>query len=110
MVTGRRSRDPRLAGWVLRRLVLPEGNAMPVGRSAAVKLVALCVLSAPAVTAAADNRPTSSYRQGQGEPALKESQQNRRGNRLLTKIIVGGAVGAIVGALGSLRKRSGGDA
>lgn len=83
---------------------------MPVGRSAALKLVALCVLSAPAVAAAADNRPTSSYRQGQGQPALKESQQSRSGNRLLTKIIIGGSVGAIVGALGSLRKRPGGNA
>ena len=83
---------------------------MSVGRSAAVKLVALCVLSAPAVAAAADNRPTSSYRQGQGQPALKESQQGRRDNRLLTKIIVGGSIGAIAGALGSLRTRRGGDA
>ena len=81
---------------------------MSVGRSAAVKVVALCVLAAPAAAAAADGRPTSSYRQGQ--PALKESEQNRRGNRLLTKIIVGGSIGAIAGALGSLRKRSGGGA
>ena len=83
---------------------------MSVGRSAAVKLVALCVLSAPAFAAAADSRPTSSYRQGQGQPALKASEQNRRGNALLTKIIIGGSVGAIAGALGSLRKRSGGNA
>ena len=83
---------------------------MSVGRSAAVIVVALCVLVAPAVAAAADDRPTSSYRQNQGQPALKESQQNRRGSRLLTKIIVGGAAGAIAGALGSLRKRPGADA
>ena len=78
---------------------------MIVGRSAAVKFAALCLLAAPAVVLA-DGRPAP--RDG-GRTTAQESRESRRGDRLLTKIIVGGGIAAVAGALGSLRKRSGGD-
>ena len=71
---------------------------MSLGRSAVVKLVALCLLAAP-VSAVA-----------QQAPAMPSAErQSYRSDRALRKVIIYGSVGAIVGALGSLRVRRGRD-
>jgi hypothetical protein len=68
------------------------------GRFAAVKFAALCLLVAPTAALA------------QTYPQQQSSERTTyRSNRVLTKVIVYGAIGAIVGAVSTLRKRSGGD-
>jgi hypothetical protein len=71
------------------------------GRYAAVKVAALCLLVAPGAALAQE---FTGYPQ---QPAT--SRTTYRPNRALTKVIVYGAVGAIVGAVSTLRKRGGGD-
>ena len=72
---------------------------MPVGRSAVVKLVALCLLAAPGAALA---------QQGPVAPASGQRAAHRS-DGALRKIIIFGSVGAIAGALGSLRVRRGRD-
>ena len=69
------------------------------GRSAAVKFAALCLLVAPAAAMA----------QGSPQPQQQNQRTSYRSNRVLTKVIVYGAIGAIIGAVSTLRKRSSGD-
>ena len=73
---------------------------MLVRRSAVVKFVALCLLATPAVALGQQPAPAQP---DAGRPSYKS-------NRVLTKVIIYGSVGAIAGALGSLRKRPGSDA
>ncbi len=73
---------------------------MFVGRSAAVRLAALSLVAAAAaapVSAAAQSAPVQSA----------ETRSSYRSNRVLTKVVIYGSIGAIVGALGTLRKRGG---
>jgi hypothetical protein len=76
----------------------PEGMQMSVGRSVAVKVAALCLLVAPG-GALAQSAPTQAA----------DSRTAYTANRVLTRVVVYGSIGAIVGALGSLRKRGGSD-
>jgi hypothetical protein len=74
---------------------------MSLGRPVVVVMVALCSLAAPA-TAPAQQQPAAV--QGAADaPGL------RRGNETLSKVIIYGSLGAIAGALGSLRVRRGPD-
>ena len=73
---------------------------MSVGRSAVVKLVALCLLAMPGTAAA---------QQGPAKASAERQQASSRSDRVLRKVIIYGSVGAIVGALGSLRVRRGRD-
>ena len=73
---------------------------MPLGRSAVVKLVALCLLAVPA---------TATAQQGPAKATAERQQASQRSDRVLRKVIIYGSVGAIVGALGSLRVRRGRD-
>lgn len=70
---------------------------MFVGRSAAVKVAALVLLVAPGVTLA-QSAPVQSV----------DGRSSVRSNHVLTKVVIYGSIGAIVGALGTLRKRGGG--
>ena len=74
---------------------------MFAGRSAVVKLAALGLLVCAAATpvAAAQSAPVQAA----------DSRSSYRSNRVLTKVVIYGSIGAIVGALGTLRKRSGGE-
>ena len=74
---------------------------MSVGRLVAVGIVALCSLSAPAL-AQAQQQPAAA------QPAVDVAAV-RRGNETLSKVIIYGSLGAIAGALGSLRVRRGPD-
>ena len=75
---------------------------MFVGRSAVVMLAALTLLvcAGAAPVAAAQSAPVQSV----------DSRSSYRTNRVLTKVVIYGSIGAIVGALGSLRKRGGSEA
>ena len=71
---------------------------MSVARSAAVKVAALCLLLTPGAAL------------GQSAPLQSsDTRASYRSNRVLTRVVIYGSIGAIVGALGSLRKRGGGD-
>jgi hypothetical protein len=72
---------------------------MFAARSAVVKLVALGLLlsAVAAPVAAAQSAPVQSA----------DNRSSYRTNRVLTKVVIYGSIGAIVGALGSLRKRGG---
>ena len=75
---------------------------MSAGRSVAVRLAAfglLLVVGAAPVGAAAQSAPVQSV----------DNRSSYRTNRVLTKVVIYGSIGAIVGALGSLKKRSGAD-
>lgn len=72
---------------------------MFLGRSAAIKLVALCLLAAPGA-ALAQQAPAN---------ASTGRQMSYRSDRALRKVIIYGSLGAIVCALGSLRVRRGHD-
>jgi hypothetical protein len=77
----------------------PEGMQMSVGRSVAVRVAALCLLVAPGAVLA------------QSAPSqAADSHTGYAADRVLTRVVVYGSIGAIVGALGSLRKRGGSDA
>ena len=75
---------------------------MSAARSAAVRLAALSLLvvvgAAPA--AAAQSAPVQTV----------DNRSSYRSNRVLTKVVIYGSIGAIVGALGTLRKRGGAEA
>ena len=71
---------------------------MSARRTAARMLVALCLLSAPAAALGQE--------QAVAQPS-NTSATTHRPNRVLTRVIIFGSIGAIAGALGSLRKRSG---
>ena len=73
---------------------------MPARRSAVIKLVALCLLATPGVALG--------QQQGDPQPATT-GRTSYRSNRVLTKVIIYGSLGAIAGALGSLRKRHAAD-
>ena len=74
---------------------------MPALRSAALTIVALCLLSSPGVALGKE----------QGAPGPSNPGRTEyRSNRVLTRVIIFGSIGAIAGALGSLRKRSAADA
>jgi hypothetical protein len=75
---------------------------MFAGRLAAGGIIALCSLSAPA-TALAQQQPAAA------QPTV-DTAGARRGNETLSKVIIYGSLGAIAGALGSLRVRRGPDA
>lgn len=74
---------------------------MFVRRSTVVKLVALCLLAAPGVALG---------QQRAAEQPTGETRAAYRSNKTLTRVIIFGSIGAIAGALGSLRKRNGSDA
>ena len=76
---------------------------MCVGRLVAVGIVALCSLSAPALAQAQSQQPAAA------QPAVDVAAV-RRGNETLSKVIIYGSLGAIAGALGSLRVRRAPDA
>jgi hypothetical protein len=69
---------------------------------AVVKLAALTLLlsAAAAPVAGAQSAPVQSV----------DNRPSYRSNRVLTKVVIYGSIGAIVGALGSLRKRGGAEA
>jgi hypothetical protein len=69
---------------------------MFVGRSVAVKVASLLLLVAPGAVLA-QSAPVQSV----------DSRASVRSNRVLTKVVIYGSIGAIVGAIGSLRKRGG---
>ena len=69
---------------------------MFVGRSVAVKVALLLLLVAPGAVLA-QSAPVQSV----------DSRSSVRSNRVLTKVVIYGSIGAIVGAIGSLRKRGG---
>lgn len=73
---------------------------MHVGRAAVVKLVALCLALAPGAAIA---------QQVGSADAPAGARVSHRPNSALSKVIIYGSIGAIVGALGSLRVRRGGD-
>lgn len=73
---------------------------MPVGRAAFVKLIALCLAIAPGAMFA---------QQAGSADAAAGQRASYRPNRTLSKVIIYGSIGAIAGALGSLRVRRGGD-
>ena len=71
-------------------------------RFAVVKLAALTLLLAAgtAPVAAAQSAPVQAV----------DTRSSYRGNRVLTNVVIYGSIGAIVGALGTLRKRGGTEA
>ena len=69
-------------------------------RSAVVKIVALCLLASPTAALGQQKAPAQ---------APGESRTSYRSNRALTNVIIYGSIGAIVGALSTLRKRNGAD-
>ena len=73
---------------------------MPVGRAAVVKLIVLCLSLTPCVAVA---------QQADSSVVPAGGRASHRPNRTLSKVIIYGSIGAIAGALGSLRVRRGGD-
>ena len=73
---------------------------MSLGRPLVVVMVALCSLAAPATVTA--------QQQAAAQPATEAGAVHRR-NETLSKVIIYGSLGAIAGALGSLRVRRGPD-
>jgi hypothetical protein len=76
---------------------------MPARRSALVKIVALCLLATPSVALGQQKGPAQT-------PGDSTSHRTSRPHRALSKVIIFGSIGAIVGALSTLRKRSSPDA
>ena len=64
----------------------------------AARVAVVCLLAAPGAVLA-QSAPIQSA----------DSPSTRATNRVLTKVVIYGSIGAIVGALGSLRKRGGAD-
>ena len=77
---------------------------MSARRSAVVRIVALCLLASPAVALGQDGGPAQPQRDA------RTSYRPNRSDRALTRVIIYGSIGAIVGALSTLRKRNGADA
>ena len=71
---------------------------MSVRRSAVVTFVALCLLATPGMALG---------QQDAAQPSA--ARTSYRSNRVLTKVIIYGSLGAIAGALGTLRKRNAAD-
>ena len=68
-------------------------------RFAAISFVALCLLASP----------RAAFGQQQQAPT-REGTPTYRTNKTLSRVIICGSIGAIAGALGSLRVRRGNDA